>query len=219
MKRFLVTGLIFSGLLGCSEPEQPISKASNDHQKTSKANPNFITLKEFTPLVFTTYDKTNFPRAYAQWGEDGIERIKQLEKDAVFKVATEINNCNYLEIAGLSEVKSIPKKEAVVFIDCGNKERFYVSEKDIKNRVFIDLKFNEIKNMEDALEQCSALVKQLKNDKNISEVSNLDSSGFNKEGNNPDTAISIKFNQNGKFERARCSFKYTGEKTVQFIGN
>ncbi|MFW1996909.1 hypothetical protein ACG904_18455 [Acinetobacter guillouiae] len=218
MKKILLTCLMV-GLVGCSEPEKPTSKTSNTNQKSLEDSPNFITVKEFSPLVFTTYNKENFPKAYAQWGDDGIERIKQLEKDAVFKVATENNKCNYLEIAGLSEVKSIPNKEAVVFIDCGNKERFYVSEKDIKNKVFVDLRFNEIKNIGDGLAQCTSLVKQLKNDKNISEISNLDSSGFDEKGNNSDTAVSIRFNQNGKFERARCSFKYTGEKIVQFLGN
>ena len=215
MKKVLLLGLLM-GLVGCVEPEKPISIKKEQVENKSDPSNNTFVIKEMDPLIFTSYNKENFPRTYEVWGVDGIKRIEQLERDAAFKISTEKNNCNYIEMVALSENKSIPKKEAVVFIDCANRERFYISENDIKNHVFIDLKVKHPINETDASKQCLELIKQLKNDTNIKEAKILDSTGF--EGKSTATsAVSIQYLSGSVEKRGRCTYKFTGEKIIQFI--
>ncbi|MDM1760707.1 hypothetical protein [Acinetobacter sp. 251-1] len=215
MKKVLLLGLLMS-LVGCVEPEKPISIKKTQAENKSDPSNNTFVIKEIDPLIFTSYNRENFPRTYEVWGVDGIKRIEQLERDAAFKISTEQNNCNYIEMVALSENKSNPKKEAVVFIDCANRERFYISENDITNHVFIDLKIKHPINEIDASKQCLELVKQLKNDTSINEAKILDSTGF-KGKSAMTSAVSIKYLSDGVEKRARCTYDFTGKKIIQFI--
>ena len=105
--------------------------------------------------ALSNYTKEQYPKAFAVWGEAGIERIKKLERIAVHK-ASESNKCDSVAYAGLSEKRSTPTKNAVVFADCENGERFYVSEDSIPSDAIAQS--DAALSNEKAIELCKSMV-------------------------------------------------------------
>lgn len=66
-----------------------------------------------------------------EWGAAGIKRINAAMSKAAEKVAGS-PGCDYVELAGLSD-RGKPKQQAVFYVDCRNRQRFYVSEDDLKS--------------------------------------------------------------------------------------
>lgn len=79
--------------------------------------------------VIYPYTKEEYPKLYAQWGEEWISDINLMLPKAAEKISKE-SKCDNVEIVEISTTKSKPKQEAVFFIDCSNGERFYVSQND-----------------------------------------------------------------------------------------
>jgi hypothetical protein len=82
------------------------------------------------PGVYEPYTKKVFPKAYARWGDAGFARINALRIKAAETVAKN-PKCDRVEIVELSDSKSTPPNNPVVFVDCANMQRFYLSEKDV----------------------------------------------------------------------------------------
>lgn len=80
--------------------------------------------------VIMPYTKEWTPKLYASWGKDWINQINQMMPKAVDKIAQN-PRCDEPDMIELSDNKSIVKKEAVFFVDCKNKERFYISQNDL----------------------------------------------------------------------------------------
>jgi len=85
---------------------------------------------EVDPRVFSDYDPQHYPKAFALWGEAGIERIRNHERLAAEHVASS-ESCEEVSMVGWSEQRSAPPSKLVVFVDCANGERFYVDESDL----------------------------------------------------------------------------------------
>ncbi|MBS7327391.1 MAG: hypothetical protein KIG68_01385 [Oxalobacter sp.] len=78
-----------------------------------------------------TYTKQSFPKTYAQWGADGVARINKLMPKAALLAASS-PRCDKVVQVDLSPSRSIPKKEAVFFVNCNNRQQLYFSEHELK---------------------------------------------------------------------------------------
>lgn len=76
------------------------------------------------------YPKSGYKKTYATWGERGIARIIEHERNAALFVA-ENPKCDVVDIVGLSS-KSAPPSHIVTYIDCRNGQRFLVAAEDLK---------------------------------------------------------------------------------------
>ena len=81
------------------------------------------------PGVFRPYTKSGYPKAFAKWGRQGIDRVQKLRESAARSVA-ENPQCDAVELSELSDSRSTTDNP-VVFVDCRNSQRFYLSESDI----------------------------------------------------------------------------------------
>ncbi|MEO1830044.1 MAG: hypothetical protein ABGX82_14630 [Pseudomonas sp.] len=88
---------------------------------------------EVNPGVFGDYTPEYYPKTFATWGEDGVRRIMELERAAAASVDSS-PRCDEVALVGWSEQRSTPPESPVVFVDCENGERFYVSEGDISRQ-------------------------------------------------------------------------------------
>lgn len=81
--------------------------------------------------ALTTYTRSGYPRIYAAWGDQGVARIAERERAAAIHVANS-GQCDRVVYVGLSERESVPPSEITVFVDCGNRNRFYVGTEELK---------------------------------------------------------------------------------------
>lgn len=81
--------------------------------------------------AFIPMTKKTYPKAYKVWGQDGFDRINKLGPLVAERVAMS-KQCDKVIDVSLSDTKSKPKSYIVFFVDCKNKERFFVSESDIE---------------------------------------------------------------------------------------
>ena len=85
--------------------------------------------------AFSNYTKESYPKTFDKWGSAGVERIKSLERVAATR-ASESSSCDVVDYVGLSDQRSSPPTNIVVFVDCKNSQRFYVSE-DTENAAVV----------------------------------------------------------------------------------
>lgn len=67
--------------------------------------------------------RESYPKTYAAWGEEGIQRINALMQPAADIVATS-PRCDRLHTIALSESRSSPPDRIVFFADCENGDLF-----------------------------------------------------------------------------------------------
>ena len=80
--------------------------------------------------IVDVYTKARYPKLHKAWGDAGMKRINELKPKAALAVAAH-QSCDRVEVIEISDSRSNPPKEAVFFVDCANKERFYVTEAEI----------------------------------------------------------------------------------------
>ena len=162
---------------------------SGNNEKSSSKPVKLTDVPESIPIADTTskiitkaqfeqiywkLTKKDFPKAYNAWGKSGLDKINSLAFGAA-ELASMSGKCDKVTDVALSDKKSTPKKKIVFYVDCKNKERFYVSESDIKNKVLphpISEGFERI----DQSSYYSACVKMIKQQANI--PSTVDTSIF-----------------------------------------
>lgn len=114
----LTAGLVLGGCSSSGETKsQPATAAELDGK--------------IDELAVILMDRKNWPRLYAEWGEAGVERLNELQPLIARKAASS-PNCDRVALVGYSETRSVPKQEAVFFVDCRNEQRLWISEKDLK---------------------------------------------------------------------------------------
>lgn len=80
--------------------------------------------------ALTTYTRDAYPKTFATWGDEGVRRIAEMERRAAEHVA-QAAGCDRIELVGLSEMKSRPPHDIVVYVDCANRNRFYVGQAEL----------------------------------------------------------------------------------------
>lgn len=71
--------------------------------------------------------KSGFPKAHALWGDAGFARINKA-MDGAAVAASRSPKCNRVELVSFSDSRSSPPDKVVLFADCANGERFYLTE-------------------------------------------------------------------------------------------
>lgn len=111
--------------------------------------------------IISPYTQSNYPKLFDAWGKKWMDKINNLKKP-VADYITKQNSCDSLEVLELSQARSVVRQNVVFFGDCANGERFYISEKDVKNSLSQvksqHQKMKSISNAE-ALSRCENLVK------------------------------------------------------------
>lgn len=129
---------IFGFLVSLSKntkEEKEVVNNTENKQKIEQSKDDFKS-KIIENAYFAMTKKDN-PKTYKAWGSEWIKKINDLGPLAGELVAKS-RSCDKVVDIALSDTKSKPKKMIVFYVDCKNKERFYISEDDIKsqNKVF-----------------------------------------------------------------------------------
>lgn len=105
--------------------------------------------------------KSSYPKLYAAWGEDWVKRLNDMQPRVALKVAAS-SSCDRVEIIGLSDVRSVPRKTAVFFVDCANGKRYYVTDAELATAGPAASKDSKTAAISDsaALESCEAAIKK-----------------------------------------------------------
>lgn len=85
---------------------------------------------EIDPGVFEPYTKAGFPKTFAKWGTAGVKKIDKYRVLAA-KAAATSDRCDRVDVAELSDSRSSPPANIVIFVDCANGERFYLSSAEL----------------------------------------------------------------------------------------
>jgi hypothetical protein len=96
-------------------------------------SPSTDTPRQAAPIAsgaLSTYTPHAYPKTFAAWGDEGVRRISEMERKAAEHVASS-PGCDRVELVGLSEQRSHPPSEIVVYVDCANRNRFYVGAAEL----------------------------------------------------------------------------------------
>jgi len=134
MKKYIPFFLCIA-MAGCEQPTKPSDVKATPTNTTIKTEK--ISLNEFSAdMYYDEYTQNNWPKLYDLIGAAGVERLKNLDRQAV-EFAYADSACHKIETNGVS-MERTTKEEIVVFIDCANPNdelksyRVYVSESDIQ---------------------------------------------------------------------------------------
>lgn len=108
--------------------------------------------------VVVPFTKDGFPKTYQSWGKKWIDEINAMMPQAVNHVAKN-DKCDEPYDIGLSIERSTPKKEAVFFVDCKNKERFYISQTELKEGVEVSAESEKLDEPSKYIQPCKKAIK------------------------------------------------------------
>ncbi|MBV2144248.1 hypothetical protein KUG47_12160 [Falsochrobactrum sp. TDYN1] len=97
---------------------------------TTMASVSFATADKIDSNVYDPYTPQNYPKTFKTWGKKGAASIN---KYRVLAAEEAIKNprCDFVETSELSDNRSSPPNNVVIFVDCRNGERFYLSSAEI----------------------------------------------------------------------------------------
>lgn len=82
------------------------------------------------PMAYDPYTPKGYPKTFRAWGKAGVAKINKYRKMAAEQVSKH-QRCNRVELAELSDNRSNPPSRIVIFVDCANGERFYLTADQI----------------------------------------------------------------------------------------
>ncbi len=142
MKKYIPFFLCVA-MAGCEQPTKTSDVKTTPTDATTKTEK--ISLSDFSAdMYYDEYTQNNWPKLYDLVGAVGVERLKNLDRQAVDFAYTDAA-CHKIETNGVS-MERTTKEEIVVFIDCTNPNdelksyRVYVSELDIQASKFANSK-------------------------------------------------------------------------------
>jgi len=89
-----------------------------------------VLARDPSPDTYSPYTKKGYAKTFKKWGSKGVAKINSYRKAAALKVA-EIPSCDNVEYADLSDNRSSPPDNIVVFVDCTNGQRFYLTSAEL----------------------------------------------------------------------------------------
>lgn len=208
---FLLVIVLFFALIFKPQEKENIEIEKIESASASKA-------LEISQYAYTSYSKEGFPKTYAIWGDEWVAKFPEMERKVAQKIANASNSCDAIEIVSLSDTRSLPKQEAVFFVDCSNGERFYVSQNELDITAPVKSQSEKAVSQDKAFDDCMQMVKM--NTKYPSSINFkiLDTNGFTAKttGN---VVIILGFEAKNSLgaelpAKARCVFTPDGEKGI-----
>ncbi len=164
-----------------------------------------------SPYVFDADDKKDFPKLAKKLGASW-SRLQPTREAAALHVAAN-PKCDYVEIAEASDKST--KSNILIFVDCRNGERMYVSESDLKAGGSSQFQSDKVVDRTSAIEACSDAAKSMTTHPELADMHIWTGSSFsaNKTTGNAQVLLdfdaSNAFGVEGKFT-ARCIFPANG---------
>ena len=215
--RLVIVGLMVLSLLfvmSMGESDKVAASIETPKEKTFDTP----AATKYSELALTDYTEKSFPKLFAQWGADGIERIKGNDKKAL-QYAASSERCDQVEYVAFSDKESIYPDRIVSFADCKNGERFYYdSSKDGKSAV---AESEKAMSEGSAYLVCKDMVRSELNYPSTLDVRLLDSRA-DKNQTTGNVVVILGFNAKNGFgaeeeHKARCVVTNNGEAEVTLI--
>lgn len=112
----------------------PVAKANSPYLETpmplTAKPPASAHAAEMDPNALNPYDAKNYPKTYAPWGAKGVKQIETYRGLAAKSVSANLG-CDFIETVDLSDNRSVPPNQIVIFVDCRNGARFYLSSAEL----------------------------------------------------------------------------------------
>jgi hypothetical protein len=124
-------------------------------QYSEKPKRNLNSSAPIEPGVFEPYERSGWKSLFAEWGPKGVARIQRLREAAARKVAQN-PACDVVESSEIATMRSTPPNSPVVFVDCRNTERFYVSEKDLSSDLSSEMEKGARFSSSELIEKCTS---------------------------------------------------------------
>ena len=111
------------------------------------------------PKIYEPYTRKMYPKTFQRWGTTGVKRIDAYRRKAAL-LAARNPRCDVVELSELSEIRSVSPSKIIVFVDCKNGERFYLSneELDTDEPAQSNRQRTEKIRDSDAIQQCSQAI-------------------------------------------------------------
>ena len=159
-----------------------------------------------------------FPKTYAAWGKEWMDDINRMMPLAVLRVASN-PKCDTPSTADLSDNRSTPQKEAVFYVDCQNRERFYISQNELTETKEITAESDVLsEDYGSYILNCEELTKASLNYPSSFNPEILSTSAF--KGTSGNMVVEMPFTALNSLgaelpQMARCVFSTSGENEVQ----
>lgn len=181
---------------------------------TSTAAPAVMTdpKTKVSPYVFDANDKKDFPKLASKLGASW-SRLQPTREAAALHVAAN-PKCDFIEIAEASDNST--KSNIVIFVDCRNGERMYVSESDLKAGSSNQFQSDKVVDRASAIKACSDAAKSMTTHPELADMHIWSGSSFNTNKTTGNAHVLLDFDASnafgveGKFT-ARCIFPANGE--------
>lgn len=128
--------LLLAIIVGCSRTQPstddnqvPAPPVVADATAAAPAPPEVNPRDQIESYIFEPYSRQDFPKLFARLGSDAA-RFQRLREGAAYK-ALASGKCDHVEISEISDDST--KANLIAFVDCTNKERFLISEADLKD--------------------------------------------------------------------------------------
>ena len=205
--------LIVLGFVLSSSSSESESKVT----ATDSSEPDVSSPKDYSDVVYE-YTEKEYPKAYEEWGEDWINKINQSMLPAVQTIAKE-KKCDEPEVMAISENESVIQEKAVLFVDCSNKNRFFIDINDavtgenIYTQKDVDEKIRDAQSVR--LDKCLTVIRNsLKNPRSFDLESGSIKHGVDSDSGNDITGFKF-YAQNGFgaeiIHQAICIFDKDGK--------
>lgn len=92
-----------------------------------------VEAKEPSPSAYAPYTRKGWENTFKVWGAKGMKRINEYRKKAAFSVASS-QSCDNVEYAEFSDIRSYPPNNIVIYVDCRNGQRFYLTSDELDQK-------------------------------------------------------------------------------------
>jgi len=214
LKVILVLFLAFVALAVIAPFVGDKGSTGNSNESTPTATPAAAAdpKTKISPYVFDADEKSDFPKLAKKLGASW-SRLQPTREAAALHVAAN-SKCDFVEVAEASDKST--KSNIVIFVDCRNGERMYVSESDLKAGGASKFQSDKVVDRASAIKACSDAAKSMTTHPELADMHIWTGSSFsaNKTTGNAQVLLdfdaSNAFGVKGKFT-ARCIFPANGE--------
>ena len=173
---------------------------------------------KMSPSVFEAYDKKYFPKLAEKLGASW-SRIQSVREAAARHVASS-EKCDYVEIAEVSDRSS--SEDIVIFVDCRNRQRMYVSESSLAAGVTGGFQSEKTVSRSHAVQACSDAAKSMTTYPELADMHTWLGSAFSADTTTGNAQVWLDFDAKNAFGvasrfTAHCIFPADGRPEIQVL--